>query len=173
METFRWIPGYEGLYDVSDWGRVRSHNYRGTGRLEFLSLNPLKNGYLETGFYRNGKLKKFYVHKLVAMAFLGHTPNGFELVVHHIDENKTNNRLENLEITTQRENTSKQKRDLPTGVSLCKKTGKFKARISEKRTLINLRNPKTGKCLFDTVQEASAAYLKKKAEIEQNNSAIL
>ena len=58
---------------------------------------------------KDGVQKFFNVHVLVAMAFLGHTPNGWALVVDHIDNDPKNNNIENLRVITQRENTSRAK----------------------------------------------------------------
>jgi hypothetical protein len=72
-----------------------------------LKLNPNTGGYLMVGLLRGGKRKGYLVHVLVAMAFLGHEPNGHNMVVDHIDNDKLNNKLENLQVITQRENLSK------------------------------------------------------------------
>jgi hypothetical protein len=164
MEEFKWIPGYEGLYDVSNWGRVRSYNYYGKGKLEFLVIESKRHGYFGVMLSKSGKRKSFCVHQLVAMAFLGHKPNGYTLVVDHIDKNKANNRLENLRLVTNRFNTSRQERDLPTGVMLCKRNRKFRARFGINRKRKWIDNPKTGNKYFDTVQEAEQAILRKKQE---------
>jgi hypothetical protein len=153
METFRWIPGYEGLYDVSDMGRVRSYK----GELKFLKQGS-NCGYFHVILYKNNKKKKFGVHQLVAMAFLGHVPDGRKLVPDHIDKNKSNNRVENLRIVTQRENCSRRERDLPTGVYWVKKRGNYKTQIQINGKLIT-------KCGFNTAEEASAAYQKALSEI--------
>lgn len=93
-EEWRVIPGYDGLYMVSNFGRVKSMNYKCTGKERI--LNPLPNrGYLSVVLYKNGKGKQYKVHRLVAMAFI---PNPDNLpCVNHKDEDKTNNRVENLE----------------------------------------------------------------------------
>lgn len=89
MEIWKDIEGYVGLYQVSNFGRVRSLNYRGTGRTGLLSPVEDKDGYLRVGLYKNGKFKRFRVHRLVAQAFI---PNLFDYrEVNHKDEDKTNN----------------------------------------------------------------------------------
>ena len=105
METWKDIEGYEGLYQVSDRGRVKSLPRKdGRGR-------PVKETYLKPAITngrgckkvvlsKNGKAKQFFVHRLVAWAFLGHS----ELTVNHIDENQANNCVENLEYMTVKEN---------------------------------------------------------------------
>ncbi len=92
-----WIPikGYEGLYEVSSYGRVRSLSYRRTGQTRVLNLEKNHFGYILVKLHKNGKGKTYQVHRLVASAFI---PNWFEdEQVNHRDENKENNRVENLE----------------------------------------------------------------------------
>ena len=97
-EIWRPVVGYEGLYEVSNTGRVRSldryvrRNYFKKGRI--LKLND-RRGYLFVELCLNNKTKNFSVHRLVAQAFI---PNPDNLPqVNHIDEDKLNNRVENLE----------------------------------------------------------------------------
>ena len=90
IEEFRDIPGYEGLYEVSNLGRVRSLE---TERI----LKPSKNtwGYLFVSLYKNGIKKAVRIHRLVALAFI---PNPDNLpCINHKDEDKTNNTVDNLE----------------------------------------------------------------------------
>lgn len=92
-----WLPvkGFEGLYEVSNFGNVRSLNYRHTGEIKVLSVFENKCGYLYVGLFKDGKQKKYRVHRLVAEAFL---PNPLNLQqVNHIDENKHNNNVDNIE----------------------------------------------------------------------------
>lgn len=94
MKKEYWKPvvGYEGHYQVSNWGRVKSIKF-GKGRI----LKPTTNlyGYLFVKLCKDGKVKPFTVHRLVAEAFL---PNPDNLPqVNHKDENKQNNIVSNLE----------------------------------------------------------------------------
>lgn len=98
MEEFRDIIGYEGLYQVSNLGRVKSLR-----RNKFLSPSK-EHGYLKTSLCKDGKQRKFAIHQLIAMAFLGHVPCGHKLVVDHINDDKLDNRLENLQVITNKEN---------------------------------------------------------------------
>jgi len=93
FEEFRDIKNYEGLYEVSNLGRIRNKK---TGRI----LKPLKNtnGYLRLDLCKNGIRRAAKVHRLVAEAFI---PNPQNLpCVNHKDENKINNCLDNLEWCT-------------------------------------------------------------------------
>lgn len=92
MEEFRSIQGYEGIYQVSGYGRVKSLKF---GKEKF--LKPIANscGYLYVRLCKDGKSKCQNIHRLVAQAFI---PNPLGLPqVNHKDEDKANNRVENLE----------------------------------------------------------------------------
>ena len=94
-EIWKDINGYEGLYQVSNFGRVKSLNYRRTGREEILTPQMNTNGYLTVQLWKNEKRKSCLVHRLVAMAFIPNPNNLPE--VNHKDEDKTNNCVWNLE----------------------------------------------------------------------------
>lgn len=95
MEIWIDIKGYEGKYEVSSFGRVRSFNYRNTGEIKVLSVCENKCGYLYVGLFKDGKQKKFKIHRLVAESFIPN-PNNLPQV-NHKSEVKTDNRVENLE----------------------------------------------------------------------------
>lgn len=102
MENWKDVTGYEGLYQVSDQGNVRSLNWRGSKGTKNLWLKPHNKGYLQVELAKNGVRKTFTVHRLVANAFV---PNPDKLpVINHIDEDKQNNRAENLEWCTHKRN---------------------------------------------------------------------
>ena len=85
------IKNYEGLYGITSCGRVWSYKYK-----KFLTPFNNASGYLKVGLCKNGKVKNFYVHRLVSDAYL---PNPDNLPqVNHKDENKANNCLQNLEL---------------------------------------------------------------------------
>ena len=101
----RWLPvvGYEGWYDVSDYGRVqRVKAGAGTwlGRMINGSLDS--HGYLHLTLYNDGVKHQHRIHRIVTEAFLGECPDGKE--VNHLDGDKTNNRIDNLEYVTRLEN---------------------------------------------------------------------
>ena len=95
LERWRDIEGYEGLYQVSDFGEVRSLNYHRTGQTR--DLKPRKNryGYLQVSLCKDSKVKTHYVHRLVASTFIENPNNLPE--INHKDENKENNVVTNLE----------------------------------------------------------------------------
>lgn len=92
IEVWREIKGYEGLYEVSNLGRVRSlrhqHGYRRKVP-KILKPGKKKSGYLYVNLCKNGKVTSKYVHRLVAEAFIENPLNLPQ--INHIDENKTNN----------------------------------------------------------------------------------
>ena len=101
-EIWKDIEGFEGYYQVSNMGRVKSLertvcNGRGYYKIPERILKPKKNrgGYLQVHFYKDGKEKFYSVHRLVATAFC-ENPEGYT-DVNHKDENKQNNCMENLE----------------------------------------------------------------------------
>ena len=104
IEIWREIDGFP-FYEVSNHGRVRSYKYRKKDEPWPLILHPAtdKDGHLRLILSRKGHKKNFYVHRLVATAFI---PNPLKLpVVNHKDENPSNNRADNLEWCTVQENT--------------------------------------------------------------------
>jgi len=128
-EIWKDIPGYEGLYQVSNLGRVRSLNYHRSGQVRVLSLGKLNKGYLGVGLCKNGKMKTYKVHRLVAIAFI---PNPLNLPeVNHKDENKENNFVwvnedgtidlekSNLEWVTAKQNSNHGSRNQRVAEKLC------------------------------------------------------
>lgn len=104
-EIWKDIPGYEGLYKVSDLGRVLSLNYDSTGK-ERLLIGSIKRGYVYVELYKDRRGKRYGVHRLVAMAFIP-IPDCLQqyvgtriLQINHKDENKANNSVDNLEWCT-------------------------------------------------------------------------
>lgn len=80
---------YEGLYKVSNLGRILSLNYRNTGKAKLRNPSEMPNGYLQVKLWKNGERKTCLVHRLVAETFLPNPENLPE--VNHKDEDKTNN----------------------------------------------------------------------------------
>ena len=104
-EIWKPIKGYEGLYEVSSLGRVKSlqridnnnHSLK-----EKIMIQHNKYGYQTICLSKHGKHQYFRVHRLVAQAFIPN-PNNYT-IVNHIDENKQNNCVDNLEWCTQKYN---------------------------------------------------------------------
>ena len=137
QEEFRSVPGYEGLYEVSNFGNVKSLGNDKTRKEKILKpvlVGSIGKYYYGLQLFKDGKRKIFKIHVLVAMAFLGHIPDGtHKIVVDHIDNNRLNNHLSNLQLISQRENASKDKKNGTskyTGVCWDKAKNKWLANIT-------------------------------------------
>lgn len=166
MEIWKDIVGFEGVYQVSNLGRVKSlerykKNYSKLQLVEekILKQTPSANKYLTVKLSKNGVAKTYFTHQEVAISFLNHKKGG-KLIVDHINNDKQDNRLDNLQLITQRENTSKDKKG---GSS--KYTGVRKTKYSW-RAEIKLRGKYTHIGNYKTELEAHLAYQK---EIEKLN----
>ena len=104
-EIWKEVSGYEGIYEVSSLGRVKSLKRKGA-KGGILTESKRQDNYYGVGLTRNRKLKTYTIHSLVAIAFLGHKPSGWQICVDHIDGNRLNNHVDNLQIVTHRENVS-------------------------------------------------------------------
>ena len=102
METWKKIAGYEGMYEVSDQGRIKSLNYNHSGTEKILKSGKKRDGYLLVCLYKDGQRKFLLVHRLVAESFIPN-PNNLE-TVNHKDEVKTNNAASNIEWMTRADN---------------------------------------------------------------------
>ncbi len=107
MERWLSVPGYEGIYEVSDQGRVRAlpkvDAQGGHRRLRVFKPSRMdKWGHLGVHLRRDGKIRSFYVHRLVLEAFVGPCPPGMEGC--HWNDVPDDNRLSNLRWGTRKEN---------------------------------------------------------------------
>lgn len=169
IEIWKDIPGYEGYYQASNLGRIKSLDritYRKDGRIAnlkgkelFLSKGEL--GYYQTSLFKNKKAHWVYVHQLIAITFLNHTPCRYKLVVDHINNIKTDNKVKNLQITDIRHNSSKDrlnKHSKYTGVSLIIKTKRWKSTIDINKKSFHLGSFKTEEEARDAYQNAISNY---------------
>lgn len=159
IEEWKDIKGFDGDYQVSNFGRVKSMerfvDWKNTKRLiKSKILKPIvySNGYLYVGINK----KMFRIHTLVWDNFGSEKRNGLKLQVDHIDNNKLNNRLNNLQLLTARQNVNKVFDNKFTasdyyGVYYRKDRSKWCGHIS-----INGKNKYLGS--FETELEASNAY---------------
>jgi hypothetical protein len=105
MEKWASIRGYGGWYDVSDHGNIRSWKDGKNGELDepkTLKTMVSSSGYVKVDISHNGIKRRLVMHELVAASFIGDRPNGMH--IDHIDEDKTNNHVSNLEYVTPRAN---------------------------------------------------------------------
>ena len=101
-EVWKPIKDYEGLYEVSNLGRIKSLNYKGTGKEKLLKNIECSNGYLTVSLTKNGKQKVFYIHRLVAVTFIPNPEN--KPCIDHINTIRTENCVWNLRWVTYEEN---------------------------------------------------------------------
>jgi hypothetical protein len=154
-EVWKIIPEFEN-YMVSNLGNVRSKRKL---------LNPTTNlhGYKVVSLHNKGVKKQKKVHQLVALCFLNYQFENHSLVIDHVNGVKTDNKVENLQLITQRQNKSKDSPKITcskTGVYLQKKTGRFTAMIYIKNTYKYLGS-------FKTEEEASDYYQKALKEFSE------
>jgi hypothetical protein len=163
QEIWKDIPGYRKYYQASNLGRIRSlpRMIKNTSKsshlskLRVLKAHPSTKGYLTVVLCKNSKTKSFGVHRLVACAFLGHKLNlGFSVVVDHINNINTDNRLENLQLVSVRTNTTKDKPVNSSGyLGVVKRETRYYAVI-----VIDGKSKKLGS--YKTPLEAHKMYLK-------------
>jgi hypothetical protein len=133
QEVWKPVLGYEGIYEVSNLGRVKSLPRYNTIKKERI-LNPNENGcgYLKLSL-SNNKIETKYVHILVAESFLGYNAKKGFIVVDHIDNNTTNNNLSNLRIISHTENLTRGNRSNSKNYNIYKITdNKYRVIINSK-----------------------------------------
>lgn len=165
-EIWKDVPGYEGYYKVSNLGKVKSlerQSWNGFSMIDnrerILKQAKTRNGYVFVGLSKKGKVKQITIHKLVAMCFLNHTPCGLQIVVDHINGIVDDNRLENLQLLSNRDNILKALVNKPhsskyTGVTFNKQKQKWRSAIR----ILGYKQVYLG-CFKDEYQ-ASIFYLK-------------
>ena len=173
-EIWKDVPGYEGCYQVSSLGRVKSLARRIYKRkysfiCKEVILKASCNKYCLVSLSKESKSVSMLVHQLVAMAFLNHKPDRFNIVIDHINNIKTDNRVENLQIVTQRENVAKELKDNSSkyvGVCYRKRDSVWNARIFFNKKLIHLGS-------FKTEEEASEYYINALKAINNDEEIII
>ena len=150
IEVWKDIPEYEGLYQVSNLGNVISFKRKNIKIIKKI-LNP-KGRFFVNLYNNNGIPKSYRISVLIALAFLNHKPCGHKLVVDHIDNNKINDKLYNLQVITQRQNLSKDKKNGTSNYIGVYKYG------HKWRSDIRINNKKKYLGTFKNEIEASQAY---------------
>lgn len=163
MENEIWkdIPGYEGIYQVSDFGRLKSLDrtvFSKTGMPRTIKGRELKprldkDGYITFILSKNSKPETVKAHTLVCICFLNYSKRPF-FSIDHINGVKSDNRLVNLQIISHRENVSKSMKDGKSkyrGVDFNIQNNKWRARIMVNGKRINLG-------YFETESEANEKY---------------
>lgn len=140
------VPGFEGLYHVSDCGQVKScERVTGNGKgyiqkERILKPRLCRNGYHRVGLHKEGNRKSFLVHRLVALAFL---EGDNSLTVNHIDEDKTNNHVSNLEYLSNGDNTRAWNKNNPERMSKSIKKAKEAALEIQSQQVLDTQTGKT------------------------------
>lgn len=176
-EEWRDIPQYEGLYQVSNQGQIRSidrivrRNGETTKNLRGFILLPLyqKSGYMFVFLSKNGKAKRIAIHRAVALAFIPNPENKPE--VNHINEDKTDNRVENLEWATIKENRNYGTR-IARGIANRNQTGEKNGMFGKRGSL----NPNSKKVLqYDLSGQFIREYdsVKMAAEMTHSNASLI
>ena len=139
------VPGFEGLYEANEMGEVKSkdrvvsHGYSGTSRRrgKVLKGYPDKDGYLKICLSKDGKQTFKAVHQVIAMTFLNHHTSGSKIQVNHINKNKADNSVENLELLTAKEHIAKDRKDWKMGEAQKKQISSSITEIWRKRKRID------------------------------------
>lgn len=176
-EIWKDIPEYEGMYQVSSFGRVKSlsrkvKDYKGfrliKTRIKKQHYNS--NNYLGTHLNNNGVFNNYLIHHLVMMCFSDHKTNGYSAIIDHINNIKYDNRFINLQIISHRKNCSKdidksKTSSIYTGVRLTNNKLKWRVDIQNNKKSIYIG-------CFDNELYASKVYVEAVMDIEDNGNVI-
>lgn len=184
-EIWKDIVGYEGLYQISNFGQIKSvDRYYKTGRggMVFRKGNYIKPkidkyGYYTLGLYKDGKQKFTTIHRLVALHFISNDSNLPQ--VNHIDENKLNNHVDNLEWCNAKYNSnygnrnkkisSKQKNSIAKSKPITQQTKdgvfiKHYPSIKEAARCLNIGYSEISKCCMNKLKSAGGFMWKYASE---------
>ena len=168
QEIWRDVPNYEGIYQVSSLGRVKSLSRikLNKGKYPYTSKEKILKQHVNNNYMKvRISDKMLSVHQVVAMAFLNHKIDGMNLVVDHINNNPLDNRLKNLQVITQRQNATKDKINKTSkyaGVSWHKALNKWRSYIKINDKQIHLG-------YFINEEDANLAYQNKLKQINYDN----
>lgn len=147
-EIWKEVKDYEGVYYISNYGRIKTTNYGVLIRKPTIQ----KNGYENVRLWKDGKCKFFLIHRMVYSHFIGTLDNN--LVIDHIDGDKTNNHYSNLQQITSRVNTNKAiSNKYMKGVKKINNGGYYTA-------CMNVKYKRYYLGCFKTIEEANEAYNK-------------
>jgi len=160
-EIWKDIPNYEGFYKASNKGRIKSlkrvieHSHSGYQTLKerILKQSINKHGYFEVSLHKNKIAKTNEVHRLVALTFYKKTNK----YVNHIDSNRKNNELNNLELVTNRENIChglKKRKCKSEYMGVC-----WNGKAKKWQSQIRYQGKRYFLGLYDTELEAFSAYI--------------
>ena len=155
------MKGYEERYQISNYGRIRSRNYRNEGKVQLLHISAFGGNYLKVGLRKDGKVKYYRVHRLVAENFLP-LPFSGQTQVEHIDGNRQNNYVKceiingairvhlngtNIRWTTPKGNMANEITRLRISIAKTNPSEEARRRMSEgqKRRFARERETKTGR----------------------------
>jgi len=175
LEIWKDIPDFEGYYQVSNLGNIKSLSRTILGKNntptllkeKILKFSKSTNGYYQVILNKNSNRKIFKVHSLVAICFLNHIPDGtHNVVIDHINEIKTDNRVENLRLIGHRENVARSIKNSTStyiGVSWSKNAKKWISQIT-----IDGKTKYLG--LFDNEEDANKKYLETLKDLQYEKS---
>jgi hypothetical protein len=143
MEIWKDVVGYEGIYQVSNLGKVKSLMFN---KQKILKQVKSTNGYFMVGLWKEKKSSRHLVHRIMYEAFYG-IKSCRQYVIDHIDNNKENNNLSNLQYITNRQNSSKDKNS---------KTGESNIYFNSNAYLVRMRinNVKKSIGTYKTIEDA-------------------
>lgn len=152
-----WLPikGYEGLYEVSNYGRVRSLNYRKKGVRKVLKCYARLGYYIKVSLVKSGVRKYYRVHRLVAQAFLPPPLEG-QTQVEHINTDKRDNRVQNLRWVSPKGNMANELTRYHLSISHQNPSPETRKRMSEGQKKRFAREKATGTGRYSSQKRVSA-----------------